>query len=147
MSIFKKSNKEQEKITWYVIESKKSRVRHIVEEKLLEVILADNDTLEGVAGSGYTKVAGWHEGKDGIIYERHQLNSYGQDYRNRLIKKGKNLSNYVKALEEMNNNSNFDNLSREKAEISWNFTKNLIKGVYKYVEKELKVQNQEDLCQ
>lgn len=135
-------NKKQPKDekNWYIIEFKFDKTIHIVEQKMLEIILADRrNSLGELMSCGWTKNLGWHEGNDGKIYERHALNEAGLDYYERL-ERGCNIAHtgpmYVKLLNDMN-----DNKFPSKADITEtymyfniceNFKRNEIKSIKKY---------------
>ena len=140
-------NKKQQKDdkNWYTIEFRFDRTIHIVEQKMLEIILADrSNSLSQLMSCGWTKNLGWHEGNDGKIYERHALNDAGLDYYERL----KNYCNiaqtgplYVKLLNDMNNYkfpSRADVIQTYMFfNIDENFKRNEIKSIKKYEGAEL----------
>lgn len=140
-------NKKQQKDekNWYTIEFRFDKTMHIVDQKMLEIILADRrNSLDELISCGWTKNLGWHEGEDGKIYERHALNEAGLDYYERL-KTHCNIAQtgplYVKLLNDMNNYK-----YPTKADITAtymyfniceNFKRNEIKSIKKYDKKEL----------
>ena len=139
-SLFGKKEKDEK--NFYIIETKKEDVCHIVEEKLLEVMLMEGTDLESVKSAGYVRRDGWHIGIDDKVYERHSLNDVGLFYHD-LIQKDldKSGKNYIAALNEINSGIKTSKFQVERAEINWNFKINLIKKVYKYEGKELKQQS------
>ena len=72
-------------------------VIHIVEKKLLEVMLVDHASLNFVIHTGWVENLGWHIGKDDKLYDRHQLNNAGLDYYKRveIRNSGKNLIRHL----------------------------------------------------
>lgn len=136
-------NKKQPKDekNWYIIEFRFDKTIHIVEQKMLEIILADvGNSLGELMSCGWTKNLGWHEGNDGKIYERHDLNEAGLEYygRQQIAQTG---PLYVKLLNNMNDN-NFPSRADVTQtymffNICANFKRNEIKSIKKYERKEL----------
>ena len=131
--------KQQEEQKWFIVEFRKDKKTiHIVEQKIVEIMLADSDDdLLRLILCGYVANVGWHQGNDNKIYERHVLTQKGKELYN-----SQGISyvapNYLKALEEMNNSPiNPLEVTDEKAEIWWNFRKNQIKSIQIYEGKEL----------
>jgi len=124
--------KKQKELSYYLLELKDEDTIYVVEQKMLEIMLADNCSMHHMWSCGYTQRMGWHEGNDGKIYEKYQLNLTGMDLYEQL--KMKNFGPiYLEALEEMNHdNINPSNLESEKSDIRWNFKRHNIKSINKY---------------
>ena len=136
--------KKQPEKNWFLVELKNDRTMHIVDQKMVEIMLADANSLQELMSCGWTKNLGWHDGNDGLIYERHELNDAGNDYYNRLDQ-SKDISyvgpKFVKLLNEINEYNLPDRTDKEKTDmylmICWNFKKNNVKSIKKYERKEM----------
>ena len=130
--------KKQEQ-TFYLMEflEEKDKVCHIVEEKLLETMLMEGSSLDSFNASGYMYSLGWHVGQDGKMYERHALNEMGIDFYGRVERiLKKDGEKYLAALNEINDEIESGQLTKEKKEIKKNFEKHFVARVTKYEEKE-----------
>ena len=146
---FKKAlgvKKEKQEETFYVVEFEtEEKVCHIVEEKLLEVMLMEGETLESVKSAGYVKRQGWHIGNDNKVYERHSLNDVGLFYHDHFQQEfNKCGKKYIAAINEISGGIKTNKYKVERAEIEWCFKTNLVKSVYKYEGKETKQQKTEE---
>ena len=145
------SRKKQPKTdkNWFTIEFKDDKTIHIIDQKMLEILLVDTDnSLQALMSCGWTKNLGWHEGNDGRIYERHELNEAGNNYYDRLDFQ-KHISEigpkYIKLLNEINDYKLPSRDDNVKLYMYWRirgyFRVNEIEGIKKYTGKELKQGN------
>ena len=121
---------------WYIINLDNDETTYIIEQKVLEIMLADNKSLGQMKNCDYLSNLGWHSGNDNIVYERFKLSFYGLCYYD-LLKLENRGKVYLDALNEMNNNINPSNLAEEKGEIRWNFKRYFVNNIKKYDAKEL----------
>lgn len=139
----KKQQKEEQK--WFQIEFKNDRTIHIVEQKIVEIILVDEkNSLDELKSCGWTKNLGWHEGSDGKIYERHALSDAGLNYYDRLNMRYDIVEvgpQYIKLLNEINVCRFSEQNDATKSYMYWricnNFKENNIKSITKYKAKEV----------
>ena len=144
-----KKLEEKERQNWYIVKKEDDSVIHIIDEKMLEIILVDWNSLEELVSCGWTSSLGWHSGNDNKIYERHTLNHAGLDYYN-LLETRLNIKEtghkYVKLLNEINDSILPDKTDGLRTYMYWricsNFKINHIKGITKYNGEELKEENQ-----
>jgi len=131
------TRKNQNENNWFVMEIEKDDVRYIMDKPTLEFMLAEKVDLQYLINNGAVNRLGWHIGKDQKVYERYQINHYGENLCN-FFKTEVVGKSYLKALKEINDNNNPKNLQKEKTEICSHFRKNQIKSIKKYDAKELK---------
>lgn len=129
----KRKENKQLKQDFYVIKTCLSDVCHVVDQKLLEVMLMEGTSLDSVSSSGYTKSLGYFTGEDGKIYEKHALNFAGKDYHRRFSEQyQKNGARYIAALNEMNEGKETKKFLRERNDINFGFSINLIESITKF---------------
>ncbi len=132
----KKLNEDKD---FFVIEYKNEGACHIVDKKLLGIMLAENRSLEEMVHRGYTSYVGFHFGKDKKVYTRHTLNGMGQFFYDMLLEEigEQQMCKYFVALDDMNKNKNLHRFLSEKNKIALNFKHNSLSKIYRYEGKEL----------
>ncbi len=144
----KRKENKQSKRNFYLVKTFKSNICHVVDQKLLEVMLMEGSSLESVSSSGYTKSLGWFIGEDEKVYEKHELNFAGKDYHRRFSEQyQKNGERYIAALNEMNDGKETKKFLRERNDINFGFSINLIKSITKFEgqEKKYSVEKKEEV--
>ena len=151
---FARKKQFQVENTWFMIEFKDDNTIHIIDQKMLEILLVDTDnSLQALMSCGWTKNLGWHEGNDGKIYERHALNNAGNDYYQRL-NHTQNVAaigpKYIKVLNKMNTSKqvNYDDNVELYMCVRMEdyFKKNSIKSIKKYNKEELTQENTKEVA-
>ena len=142
---FSRKKQFQVENIWFMIEFMNDTTIHIIDQKMLEILLVDTDnSLQALMSCGWTRNLGWHEGNDGKIYERHTLSDAGNDYYNKL-NYTRNVAaigpKYIKVLNKMNAGKQVhydDNVELYMCVRMENyFKKNSIKSIKKYNREEL----------
>ena len=128
------SKKHNLKNQLYVLEEKNIEIEEInyflIEQKLLELMLAENYSLRKLINCGYVTNRGWLL-ENGVPYERFVLNEKGK-YLYDVFNVSRVSPKFLKALENINVGETSNRLRGEKQEILLNFKVNNVNRIYKY---------------
>ena len=128
------SKKHNLKNQLYVLEEKNIEIEEInyflIEQKLLELMLAENYSLRKLINCGYVTNRGWHL-ENGVPYERFVLNEKGK-YLYDVFNVRDVSSKYLKALDSINANEPNKKLQDKRQDIILNFKINNVNRIYKY---------------
>lgn len=132
------ATKKQKENSWFVVELNNEYDCYIVSQQMLEIMLADNVSLQYMINCNFSGSFGRHLGNDQKSYQRYRLNDNGWLLYDSLKLQDRGKV-YVEALEEMNADNIFpEKLAEEKAEIRWNFKRHQVKSIKSYNAAELK---------
>lgn len=137
---FESKKAKSQPTTYYAVELKNNDTVYVVEQKAVEIMLANNCSIQQLWSCSYVKSIGWHQGNDGKIYERHKLSDSGKTYYD-LLKIENYGPKYIELLNEINEYDLPFRYNQQKTgmywDICWNFKSNNVKSIKKYDGKEL----------